>query len=147
MRAPERKTIGNDTYEVKPLPAGQGIRMLARLGKILGPGVDTAVKQGTAGDAFGLDIRGVISGFGTVAAALDPVEFEAILREFAATTTLIVEGSGKPTVLLQVFDLHFAGRFEVVFEWIAFALEVNFGPLLDALGAIAPARAADAKAT
>ena len=57
------------------------------------------------------------------------------------------EGAGQ-VALDKVFDLHFAGDYESLLRWLAFSVEVNFGPLLAGLrgrvAAVAPGASADA---
>ncbi len=125
MREPQTTTIGAWRYSVKPLPAGQGLALMARLSKMLGPGVAALVANDGSG-AIGRALSGLLE-------RVNPEEVVEIARQLAATTEVSQAGAKAPASLAEVFDVHFAGDYGPMMEWLKFALEVNFGPFVAAL--------------
>lgn len=125
MRDPQSTTIGAWRYTVKPLPAGQGLALMARLAKMLGPGV-AALVSGEGGGAIGRALAGLLE-------RVSPEEVVEIARQLAATTEASQAGASKAANLAEVFDLHFAGDYLPLLDFLRFALEVNFGPFVGGL--------------
>ena len=134
MRHPERETIGGRVYEVTPLPAGPGVRVMVQLARMFAPALGAA----TSLTALATAVR---SGFADVADRLDPEQLEALCRTLATYTRVEVT-PGKVVGLSEVFDLHFQANYFELLLWLKFALQVNFGPLVDEVLARAAARAA-----
>lgn len=135
MREPELKEIDGVTYVVTPLGASKGIALTLRLGRVLGPTLAELTKlAGQKADTVrgrGLDI------LGKAAAELLERATEAELRAIyqpLAEETRVRREDGKAPKLSEVFDVHFAGRLDSFARWLAFALEVNVGPLAAMLG-------------
>lgn len=128
MRDPHEKIIGSHTYCVTPLPAGLGMKVLARIAKALGPAIGrVATVNDALGSAVGLGLSAAIE-------TLDPADLDATCRDFAKYTT-VSTASGGMVPLDKCFDLHFAGEYLELAEWLAFCGEVNFAPLLEGLKA------------
>lgn len=127
MREPQRTTIGAWTYSVRPLPAGQGLALMARLSKMLGPGV-AALVAGDGGGAIGRALAGLLE-------RVSPEEVVEIARQLAATTEVSQAGGRTPANLAEVFDVHFAADYMAMMEWLRVSLEVNFGPFVEGLRA------------
>lgn len=127
MREPQSTTIGAWRYSVRPLPAGQGLALMARLSKMLGPGV-AALVSGDGGGAIGRALSGLLE-------RVNPEEVVEIARHLAATTEVSQPGGKVPASLAEVFDVHFAADYMAMMEWMKFALEVNFGPFVEGLRA------------
>lgn len=127
MREPQTTTIGAWRYSVKPLPAGQGLALMARLSKMLGPGVAALVANDGSG-AIGRALAGLLE-------RVSPEEVVEIARQLAATTEVSQAGGKAPAKLDEVFDTFFAGDFLPLLDFLKFALEVNFGPFVEGLRA------------
>lgn len=140
MREPESKEIEGCTYIVTPLPTSKGIALTMRLGKILGPTLDGAAKltDQSAGVAKeqGLALKAIAEFLSRATEA----DLKAVHQPLAECTRLDLGGSEKPR-LSDVFDVHFAGRLDLYARWLAFALEVNLGPLGAMLGSVTQLRA------
>lgn len=135
MRDPQSTTIGAWRYTVKPLPAGQGLALMARLAKMLGPGVAGLV-SGEEGGAIGRALASLLE-------RVQPEEVVEIARQLAATTEVSQPGGKTPASLVEVFDLHFAADYLTLMDFLRFALEVNFGPFVEGLkGRLGPGGAA-----
>ena len=46
-------------------------------------------------------------------------------------TVVVLSPSKKPPLTGEFFEVHFAGRYHVLVQWLRFAHEVNYGPLAD----------------
>lgn len=124
------ETIDGVRFRVAPMGGYKGLRMQARLGKIIGPALNTIrlLSQGSTGGAA---LVAIVAG---IAENLDPNEVESICKEFAQDTKVEKQpGTGQFVLLSDVFDLFFTGRFDLLWKWVALVLKVNFGPLLNAL--------------
>lgn len=129
-----RKDLDGAVFEITPMGAFKGLRVMERLAKVLGPAVGAAAAGGatmlkpdaavSAQDA--LDT--ISAALGKLTEHLDGTTFEWLARELAADTMASTEQGGMVR-LLDVFDLYFAGRYGLLFAWAKAALEVNYGPL------------------
>lgn len=142
MREAEVRDIAGKAYEVTPCPAGVGLKLMLRLGKVLGP------VAGLVGNREELEaMAGAV-----VAEVLERAseeDLEAIWRPLAAHTQVTTSGPGgevRRPKLAEVFDVWFAGDYAALAQWLMFALEVNFGPLWQWLATLPGAGAARADA-
>ncbi len=126
MRDPQSTTIGAWRYTVKPLPAGAGLALMARLAKMLGAGAAGLL----GGDSTSAAVARAV---GSLLERVNPEEVVEIARQLAAATEVSQPGAKAPALLSEVFDLHFAGDYMALVEWLKFALEVNFGPFVAGL--------------
>lgn len=136
MREPDVRDIDGVTYEVRPLPTSQGLKMMTRLTKVLGTGV-----VAIASDAQSLG-RAVPELLG----AVDEDALAKICAEFGAASCVHLSPSQKPQLTGDFFEQHFAGRYHALALWLRFCLEVNFGPLVEWLRVVMPAEAPKAAA-
>jgi hypothetical protein len=125
----QTRQCGEYEYEVTPLPAGKALQVLRRLGKSVGPAI---AKIGEM-DAKSLDLGKLGEALEELLTTLSDDDVAFINKTFASATT-IVKGDARPELGSQ-FDLHFQGALGEWFEWLKFSLEVNYGPLVSALGA------------
>ena len=130
MREPESRDIEGTSYEVTPLQSSKGIALTLRLGRILGPTLAEVTKLAGQSDE---DVKGRgLAIIGRAAEGLLERATETELRlvwEPLAESTRVNLGNGKRPTLLSIFEVHFAGRLDLFARWLAFALEVNLGPL------------------
>jgi len=112
----ESKRFGSHVYTVTQLNAVTGRKALLRLMKIVGPAFEAGLRGGDA------------SGYVAVANALPESELEYFCDLLAAQTTVrggeYAEESAPQ--LDKVFAMHFADDYFEMFQWLGFALEVNF---------------------
>lgn len=136
MRSPEQTTIGEHAYRVAPMPAGKGLAMLTLMARVIGPAFQNVETLAAIGGAEGQLIA-------DVCARLEEDQVARLHAAFAEHT-LVEKSPGKADFvpLAGVFDLHFAGDYEALFDWLRFAFRVNFGPFVSAL----KRRAAEASA-
>lgn len=123
----KEKIIGEATYRVSQLPAMRAFKLLTRLGKVAGPAL-AAMKGGLDAD-LGEAAKALFD-------RLSEDEVEQLLRQILETVQVTEEG--KTRQMLTGFDIIYAGdRMVEVFEVVKFALEVQYGPIFAALGAVA----------
>ena len=134
----ESRTIGGVVYKVQPLPAGMSVQMLARVLKMAAPAFGDVASLREAAGAMGRMLSGIV-------ADLDESTLEFVYTELAKVTTYS-PSAGKELPLSGTFDLHFQGRIVDLFEWLRFAAEVTYGPLLARLQEAAAPKAPEAPA-
>lgn len=109
------KTIGGIEFSIYPLGALTGRKVLTRLIRMAGPamGKDTSLA----------DLLGGIK----------EEDVEYLCDVFGQVTMVTLAPDKKPD-LKTVFDNVFAGRYEVMTEWLKACLEVNFSSFFQNLG-------------
>ncbi len=130
MLETKSKAIGDNTYKVTQLGAGKGRKVLVRLLKVCGP-------------AFALAASGdTTEALGKLAADLDEETADYLCETFAARTEVELS-NGKSVDLASIMELHFAGNYGEMLEWLGFCVQLNYASFLGALGKKVP----DASAT
>jgi hypothetical protein len=122
------KRIGECTYRVTQFGAKQGRGLLTRIVKLLGPSLGallSSLAQGKHQEVEAALAAGIGQGFYELAERLTEAEVGSVLDDFAKQTVLVL-GDREPR-LSDMFDQHFAGRYDEMLGWAAFCLEVNFG--------------------
>lgn len=129
---------GKLTCTTTQLPALQAFKLLAKLGKLMGPALG-ALK----GVKLTQDKSKLVPALTTLLAGLDPDDSEALVVQILAGTIAI--HGGKVVELKQAaIDSVFGGRLILLFQVMAFALEANFADFFRGLapgGGEAPAPA------
>ena len=142
MRDAEVRDIAGRTFEVTPLPAGKGVKLMLRIGKVLGP------LAGLVGQPAELT-SAVSEVAAEVLARASEDDLEAIYRPLAESTLVHrtgPQGQAMKPRLVDIFDVEFAADYAALFQWLRMALEVNFGPLMQWLAALPTEGAARAGA-
>src|ERR1700753_1784819 len=137
-RETHERWIGEHIYRVTLLGAKEGERMAWKLAKLLAPSAAAAADgfasapskpnaaQGEEGVAEMIAmVIGASWGLTRLIDLVDPAELEAMQLLLAKYTEVELKPDQTPN-LAKVFDDHFAGRYDVLMQWFAFALEVNF---------------------
>jgi len=130
----EKKKLGSRgyTYAVRQFGAKQGGRVLVRLGKLLGKPIGDAVSAAESLDTE--TIGRLITG---LAEALSETEYDFFVDAFAEHTEVSggeYQDKSIPLGAEGVFDLHFAGAYVELVEWLRFAVEVNYSSFFSGLG-------------
>jgi len=125
----ETREIDGATYTVTQLDAWRAMRLMARIGNIVGPALAKAAEAGDDAEDMPLDkVAEVIS---ALTAKLTPDELEGITKEMLHNVLKDDRNiSGKN------FGLEMAGQMTTVFKLLAFAFEVNYGDFFDAARAM-----------
>ncbi len=121
------KLIGQHRYKVTQLGAKQGRGLLVRLTKLAGPGIGAFVGGLGARKSADTDsaiAMGISQALYDLATRITEDEVGAILDDLAKNTVIVL-GDREPR-LSDIFDGHFAGRYDEMIKWAAFCLEVNY---------------------
>lgn len=134
MRETKSKEIGKRgfTYNVTQFGARKGGRIALRLLKILGSAAGTAMQEGGESDD-GFDLKVVGKMVENLSSILTEADYDYLCDEFMKVSSVTggkYEHNTMPLHADGVFDLHFAGEYIELGEWIAFCVEVNFGGFL-----------------
>lgn len=126
MREPEIISLGEHTYEIKPLNTSAMLKLMTRMARILGP--SAAMLDNPADLAKLANIGRVLADLAERIDEADVVEVCKVLAEH----TMILAGDRKLRLggsEHAQWELHFQGDPVGLFRWLGKALEVNFGPL------------------
>jgi hypothetical protein len=152
--APQSKDLGDGfTLNVGKLPGRKGFRVFNRVVKMLGTlsGGAKDLAKGAAALATGKDPKLDAQLGGALFSALAGVsedDLDFLATELLATAVMnCPDGKGLPIGQSTHFDTVFAGRVDLIYKAIFFALQVNYGGfmkgwvagLMAKLGALAPA--------
>jgi len=129
MRETKQKVVGAHRYHVTQFGARQGGRVLVRLLKMLGGAAGEALKS--EGD---LDMGAVGNMVANLADTLGEADFDFLCDQFAPATSVEINGKLLPLATDGLFDLHFAGAYVEMGQWLLFAIEANYGGFLGAGG-------------
>lgn len=145
MRNPVETTIGACQYRYTPLPAGRGLKVLARVAKLAGPALARLAETNLSGVANALrnGSDGSVDFAGAIEALVERVDGEELawLCKELATQTMVRGPHHKGFVRLDdQFDDHFCADYLSMFHWLKWCLEVDLGPLFRGLQANAAPR-------
>lgn len=119
------RVISGQVYKITQHGAKEGRKVLARLVQILGKPV--------AALADGEGLNALVNAVGAFVAGLTPAEVDYFCDTFAPKT--VVQMDGAPVNLHGVFDLHFAGQYGDMLDWLVACIEVNYASFFVALRA------------
>jgi len=125
--APKEKTIGANTYQVRILPAGVGLRSAAKLANLIGPGL-----KGLQGGETEDKLVGFFSDLLSNDALADRLEY--FTKLFTEYTSVKIAGSDAYVELRQVYELHFSANYFELLQWLAFCIEVNHASFFTGAG-------------
>lgn len=126
IEAKERR-IGASHYRITQLPAKRGRAMLVRFIRVLGPGAGAFV-GGLGRARSGLDGAvgiGIADAMHDLCTRLNEDDLATISDQFAEYTVVIVSRDVERR-LSDIFDDHFAGRYDEMLAWLRACCEVNF---------------------
>lgn len=123
----EERQIGEHTYRISLLGAKAGLAMAVRLAKLLTPSAASGVEGlvGSRSDGLGSFAVGIGECLRELSARISVEELSALCAELAKYTTVVIDEEREPQ-LSQIYDQHFAGHYDWLMEWFAFAMEANF---------------------
>lgn len=132
------KEIGGYSVEVTQFTGREGFKVKTKLLKLLIPSLGAlagAVPKGSS--VLDADISGevVSRAMSAITDQLDEDDFLSfVLRMLQSTRVSVKDASGNRSMVVirpEVFDIEFAGHFEIVYEILAFVLEVNYGSFFE----------------
>jgi hypothetical protein len=138
MREPELKDVGPHTYEIRPLNTSVMVKTAAKLAKLMGP-LATMLDQ----PAQLTEMANLGALLAQLVEHMDSPDVLAVMNTFAEHTT-VVDGDRKVPLggSKGCFEVHFQGDPVGLVRWLGAALEVSFGPLVEWLRTMAPAKPA-----
>ena len=119
MQQSKTVTIGSDTYTITQLGAKKGRAVAVRLAKLLAPMAE-----------------GEDRGLSAALQNLSDADLEYVCDAFAALTSVKME-RGSPQ-LDAIFDMHFAGKYGAMVNWLVECVKFNFADFLDELSVKLP---------
>jgi hypothetical protein len=126
MRKTVDKQIGERgyVYHVTQFGAREGGRVLVRLLKMIGGAAGAAV---ASEQDFDMQTVGKI--ISNLAESVSEQDFDTLVETFMKTTEVSggTYNTRAPLTTEGLFDLHFAGAYDELGQWLLFAIEANFG--------------------
>jgi hypothetical protein len=127
----ESKTIEIDgaTYTVAQLPAFKALKLKWRIMQAIGPSAAKLIAAIVGGGGLArLETDELAPAAKELFDRLSADDLLSFARELLGPATVMADG--KLAHVLDVFDIHFAGKLASVYRLIWFALEVNYGDFL-----------------
>jgi len=130
----QTKTIGDHRFEVFKLPPFEAQDVLIDIGQIIAPALGKAAKAFTGDQQVDslLDIDVENPHLATGIAELVRNITKPKMRELVHTMASVTHCDGTP--LPKVMEITFRGDLPLMYQWLWFALEVNFGNFFPWLG-------------
>ena len=140
---PHTTTIGDRAYTMSMIPPMKSHRLLVKVVQMVGPALGPvfdmfygAVKDGSANTDNLLDKEVPVEFFskaaGTLFDSIDEQVLDKVIDEFKKVT--VVEGLG---LLDTKFDVHFLGKLDEMYQWVAWGMSVQWGKVFGGLAAVA----------
>jgi len=131
MRETREISIDGTVYQVTQLGTRLGRKHLVTLLKFIGPGIGTFI--GSLGRAPGSGDAaleaGLAAGAGEalheLSGRLNEAQLVEVMDDFAKYTVVVVSPELSPR-LLDIFEDHFAGRYDLLARWFMFCLQINY---------------------
>jgi len=120
-REPSKRMINSHEWETSPWDGMHGLRMQARLAKLIGP----AIGQAGGADQQALMEMDVGAVVGALVERVDDKETPQLIRDMLHGTSV----DGQDITMDAVFNQHFAGNYAELYEGLAHIVRVNFGDL------------------
>lgn len=136
----KRVELGGHSYMIEKLATGQGLKVLARVTKIMGPAFGAAFKtldkdaQVTMGS---LGVHGIGELIAQLSERISPDEL-ADLTEIFVSQTKWMKDENTFIPLKSVYASHFAGDYGSLFGLLVEHINFNFASFFAGLGITAP---------
>jgi hypothetical protein len=111
MRQTQQTTIGTTVYHVTQMGGLAGRRAFNRFMKLAGP-LQNLSDEKARNLAF--------------MTGLSDEDMDYFCDTFAALTRVQTADMPGPVELKPIFDLHFAGKYTTMMQWLSFCFQVNF---------------------
>jgi len=125
QKTEERTFTGEDGSSVlvktTQLPALRSFRLLARLGKLMGPALGSL-----KGIKLKSDVASLVPALMRLSETLDPDEIESLASQVLEGTLVVSHGRAVPLQSVDQINGVCAGDLMLLFKLMAFAVEVNF---------------------
>lgn len=128
----QERVIDGFMYEVTPLPFGIGRKALTKFIGIAAPVIGSVVGAKDKGSVE----AAMVAALPALATALSDEDLSYFASTFGKASKY-KDGDRMVPMLEANQEIHFMGRYTAFFEWLAFAIEVNFSPFFHDLIALA----------
>lgn len=136
MRHSHDFEVDGTKYQTSHYPTGKAVRLLTKLGKIIGPSIGSLSQQGMDTQVSGSMIGDALQ---KLFENIEADESEALLKEILSGT-LIFTDSGNRVI---VFDTDFAGSIGRLFKVAKEILQFQYSDFLAGIAEITPATLAN----
>lgn len=120
----QSRQIGEFTYTYTQLPARKGAEGLRRLGARISPLVASLAKEVGVG-GLEASMPAVIGGLAGIVTSLSEEDLSFFLALFSDSATVEIS-PGKSPKVGAILDLHFAGKYEELLEFLIGGFTVNY---------------------
>lgn len=122
------KEIRGHIFETRLLGIDAAEEVLVKLGNMGGFGLASiSLPKDAKTNAIGAIAGAITQSLGGVLTRLSPADVRAIRKLFLAESSVKVDGVGGFAKLELVQEKLFRGNATLMYEWLAFCFEVNFG--------------------
>ncbi len=135
----ETKEIDGEKYEVYMLPPMQSHDLLMDVAKMIGPALGPVLDKlfsggRSAGEVLDMEVSSEF--FTKASSALFSGLDKKVLHDVIKALRSVTHVGGKK--LDSVFDVHFKGRLDNMYKWLAFGMSVQWGKSFSALVSAVP---------
>ena len=124
---------GEVTFYVTQFPTVKSMRMLTRLGALLGPSLAQAFAAlKPTGSTFGIEGASLADAFRTFFASADESKIEPLIKELIDGAKFSV-GEKTGDLTLQLFNTMFQGNLREAFNFLGFIVQHNYGDFIGAM--------------
>lgn len=130
----ETRELEGNKYTIYMLSPMVSHDLLVDVSKMVGPALGPVMDVFLGGAAAGKDVANTeldAGFFSKAASAFFGGMDKATIRNVITTMAEVTHVDGKP--LKGIFEIHFRGKLHVMYMWLAFAFEVQWGKSLGAL--------------
>ena len=140
--AEESREIGGLLYRVQPLATRKSLQVMTRVLRMAAPGFGDIASLERAADG----ITALVSAAGILSGELDESVVLYLCEAFAEVTKVELAPGKVLSLGGPTLDEHFRGKLPDLFEWLRFAVEVTYGPLVPWVKGLAAKARPDAPA-
>lgn len=137
----ESREIGGLVYTVQALPTRRALQVMTRVLKMAAPGFGDVASLERAAEHMGALVGTLTSLMGE----LDENVLLFLCESFAEVSRVEISPGKRLALGGAQIDEHFRGKLPELFEWLRFAVEVTYGPLVPWLKSIAAKAKAEAE--
>jgi len=133
----ESKEIDGNSYEVYMLPPMLSQDLLMDVAKMVGPALGPVLDKFFNGGNPDVLSQELGADFFSRATSTFFIGLDKkVMRDVIGAMANVSNVDGRP--LKVIFDIHFLGRLEIMYQWLMFAMRVQWGNSLSALVKVAP---------
>lgn len=129
MKVTEERTIDGVKCTVTQFPASEGVAIMIKLTKIIGPLLSSTLsKSGSISNIMDIDLKNMDGAVTVLLGSLSESEFDVFVKRLLKHTLL--DGQS----VTDTFDIVFQGKYGLLFKVLKFVMEVNYKDFLAEIG-------------